>query len=202
MSFELVIASANPHKAAELRGLLAADLGDAVIIRDRPSAVGEIEETGETLEENARLKAETICRATGLAAIADDTGLEVHALGGAPGVFSARYAGEDASYADNVAKLLRELDGFEDRGATFRTVCVISFPDGSELVAEGSVEGVIERAARGSAGFGYDPLFRPLAEESRTYAELSTEEKHRLSHRGLAVRNVVALLRAKLDGES
>ena len=109
MPLDLVIASANPDKAAELRELLVEELGAAVTLWPRPDYVGEIEETGETLEENARLKAQTISQATGLAAISDDTGLEVHALGGAPGVFSARYAGEDASYADNVRKLLREL---------------------------------------------------------------------------------------------
>jgi XTP/dITP diphosphohydrolase len=201
MPLDLVIASANPDKAAELRELLVEELGAAVTLWPRPDYVGEIEETGETLEENARLKAQTISQATGLAAISDDTGLEVHALGGAPGVFSARYAGEDASYADNVRKLLRELDGREDRRARFKTVCVISFPDGTELVAEGAVDGLIGTEATGSSGFGYDPLFRPLVDSSRSYAELSAAEKHEVSHRGLAVRNVARLLRAKLDGE-
>jgi XTP/dITP diphosphohydrolase len=200
MPLDLVIASANPDKGAELQQLLIDELGETVNLLARPEYVGEIEETGESLEENARLKAEAICQATGLAAIADDTGLEVHALGGAPGVYSARYAGEDASYADNVAKLLAELAGHKDRAARFRTVCVISFPDGSELVAEGAVDGLIGTEASGTSGFGYDPLFRPLSDSSRTYAELSAAEKHERSHRGLAVRNVAALLRAKLDG--
>jgi XTP/dITP diphosphohydrolase len=202
MPLDLVIASANPDKAAELRELLVGELGPAVAIWPRPDYVGEIEETGETLEENARLKAETISQATGLASIADDTGLEVHALGGAPGVYSARYAGEDASYADNVSKLLDELVGHDDRSARFRTVCVISFPDGTELVAEGAVDGLIGTEAAGRSGFGYDPLFRPLADSSRSYAELSAAEKHEVSHRGLAVRNVARLLRAKLNGEN
>jgi XTP/dITP diphosphohydrolase len=201
MPLDLVIASANPDKAAELRELLVEELGAAVTLWPRPDYVGEVEETGETLEENARLKAQTISQATGLAAISDDTGLEVHALGGAPGVYSARYAGEDASYADNVTKLLSELDGREDRGARFKTVCVISFPDGTELVAEGAVDGLIGTEVTGSSGFGYDPLFRPLVDSSRSYAELSAAEKHEVSHRGLAVRNVAKLLRAKLDGE-
>jgi XTP/dITP diphosphohydrolase len=201
MPLDLVIASANPDKAAELRELLVEELGTAVTLWPRPDYVGEIEETGETLEENARLKAQTISQATGLAAISDDTGLEVHALGGAPGVYSARYAGEEASYADNVRKLLSELDGHEDRGARFKTVCVISFPDGTELVAEGAVDGLIGTEATGSSGFGYDPLFRPLVDSSRSYAELSATEKHEVSHRGVAVRNVARLLRAKLDGE-
>jgi XTP/dITP diphosphohydrolase len=201
MPLDLVIASANPDKAAELRELLVEELGTAVTLWPRPDYVGEIEETGETLEENARLKAQTISQATGLAAISDDTGLEVHALGGAPGVYSARYAGEEASYADNVRKLLSELDGHEDRDARFKTVCVISFPDGTELVAEGAVDGLIGTEATGSSGFGYDPLFRPLVDSSRSYAELSATEKHEVSHRGVAVRNVARLLRAKLDGE-
>jgi XTP/dITP diphosphohydrolase len=200
MALDLVIASANPDKAAELRQLLVDELGAAVNVLARPDYVGEIEETGATLEENARLKAVTICQATGLAAIADDTGLEVHALGGAPGVYSARYAGEHVSYADNVAKLLSELDGHSDRSARFRTVCVIAFPDGSELVAEGAVDGLIATAASGTAGFGYDPLFRPLSDSSRTYAEMSAAEKHAHSHRGRAVRSAASLLRAKLDG--
>jgi XTP/dITP diphosphohydrolase len=202
MPLDLVIASANPDKAAELRELLVEQLGAAVTLWPRPDYVGGIEETGETLEENARLKAQTISQATGLAAVSDDTGLEVHALGGAPGVYSARYAGEDASYADNVTKLLSELDGHEDRGARFKTVCVISFPDGTELVAEGAVDGLIGTEATGSSGFGYDPLFRPLVDSSRSYAELSAAEKREVSHRGLAVRNVAKLLRAKLDGEN
>jgi XTP/dITP diphosphohydrolase len=202
MPLDLVIASANPDKAAELRELLVEQLGAAVTLWPRPDYVGGIEETGETLEENARLKAQTISQATGLAAVSDDTGLEVHALGGAPGVYSARYAGEDASYADNVTKLLSELDGHEDRGARFKTVCVISFPDGTELVAEGAVDGLIGTEATGSSGFGYDPLFRPLVDSSRSYAELSAAEKHEVSHRGLAVRNVAKLLRAKLAGEN
>jgi XTP/dITP diphosphohydrolase len=202
MPLDLVIASANPDKAAEIRDLLEKELGAAVTVWPRPDYVGEIEETGETLEENARLKAETISQATGLAAIADDTGLEVHALGGAPGVYSARYAGEDASYADNVTKLLAELDGHDDRSARFRSVCVVKFPDGSELIADGAVDGLIGTEATGTSGFGYDPLFRPLVDTSRSYAELSATEKHEVSHRGLAVRNVAKLLRAKLDGEN
>jgi XTP/dITP diphosphohydrolase len=202
MPLELVIASANPHKAIELRELLSDALGDAVLLRPRPTEIPDIEETGETLEENARLKAETISEATGCAAISDDTGLEVRALGGAPGVYSARYAGEDASYQDNVDKLLEALADEPDRSARFRTVCVISFPDGSELVAEGAVDGIIGTTATGSAGFGYDPIFRPLSDSSRSYAELTAEEKHECSHRGAAVRNMAELLRVKLDATS
>jgi XTP/dITP diphosphohydrolase len=195
---ELVIASANPDKVAELRELLTAELGDLVSLVERPAYVGEIEETGETLEDNARLKAETISTATGLAAIADDTGLEVRALGGAPGVYSARYAGEHASYSDNVEKLLAALAGASDRSAQFRTVCAITFPDGSVILADGTVEGEIATEPAGSAGFGFDPVFRPASDPTRTYAELSPAEKHERSHRGLAVRNVARLLALRL----
>lgn len=190
----LVIASANPHKAAELRTLLAGELGEFVVLLDRPATIPDVEETGSTLEENARLKAIAISTATGLAAIADDTGLEVAALDGAPGVYSARYAGEGASYEDNVVKLLAELAGAKDRSARFRTVCVVVFPDSTELIAEGVANGVIAEAPIGSIGFGYDPVFRPDADPSRTYAEFSPEEKNLLSHRGAAVRALAVLL--------
>lgn len=196
---ELVIASANPDKVVELRELLGAALGDAVVLLERPSSIPEVEETGTTLEENALLKARAISAATGLAAISDDTGLEVHALGGAPGVYAARYAGEHATYADNVEKLLRELAGSADRSARFRTVCAVVFPDGRELLADGSVDGTIALAPAGGTGFGYDPVFIPLSEQSRTYAELSRSEKHVLSHRGAAVRAIAAVLAAELE---
>lgn len=195
----LVVASANPDKARELRELLAVGLGDRVELLPRPPEIPDVEETGETLVENARLKATAISAATGLAALADDTGLEVYALDGAPGVYSARYAGADATYADNVAKLLAALEGHSDRRARFRTVCVVAFPDGSELVAEGAVEGEITTEAAGTTGFGYDPIFRPASDPSRTYAQLSPEEKHALSHRGAAVRAMSRSLAGWLD---
>jgi XTP/dITP diphosphohydrolase len=194
VALTLVIASANPHKAAELRELLEAVLGGAITLVDRPIEIPDIEETGVTLEENARMKAVAIAAATGLAAIADDTGLEVAALGGAPGVFSARYAGEDATYDDNVAKLLAELKGSSDRSARFRTVCLVAFPDGKELIAEGVATGTIAAHPVGTTGFGYDPVFLPDADPTRTYAELDGVEKNRLSHRGAAVRAIGDLL--------
>jgi XTP/dITP diphosphohydrolase len=198
MPLELVIASANPHKAAELRELLGRELGGRVQLLDRPSEVPDVEETASTLEENARLKAVAIVAATGRASIADDTGLEVQALGGAPGVYSARYAGEDASYADNVAKLVSALEGVGDRTARFRSVCLVVFPDGSELVGEGAVDGEITTEPRGEAGFGYDSVFRPTADPSRTYGELSTAEKNAVSHRAIAIRQVAKLLSGAL----
>jgi XTP/dITP diphosphohydrolase len=191
----LVLATANPDKAAEVREILVAELGDRVELLARPEHVAEVDETGTTLVENARLKAVALCEATGCAAVADDTGLFVDALGGAPGVWSSRYAGPHASYADNVAKLLSAMEGREDRAARFATVALVRFPDGSEVMAEGVVAGVIARAPRGGNGFGYDPIFVPDEAGGRTFAETSPAEKHALSHRGRAFR----LLAARLD---
>ncbi|HVC13716.1 MAG TPA: RdgB/HAM1 family non-canonical purine NTP pyrophosphatase [Acidimicrobiales bacterium] len=192
----LVTATANPDKAAEIRHILGAAGG--IVLLDRPADAPEVDETGETLEDNARLKAAALAAATGMPAVADDTGLEVDVLGGAPGVWSARYAGEDATYADNVAKLLRELAALDDRGGTrrarFRCVAFVRFPDGRELWREGSVDGTIAGAPRGESGFGYDPVFVPDEGNGLTFAELSTEEKHAISHRGRAFRALAAAL--------
>jgi XTP/dITP diphosphohydrolase len=184
---KLVLATANPDKAAEIRAVLR-DAGLDVELVARPGDVPEVDETGTTLEDNARLKAVALCGATGLPAVADDTGLEVDALGGAPGVYSARYAGEDVTYADNVAKLLRGLAGVDAaaRTARFSTVALARWPDGREVAAIGEVEGVIAAEARGEGGFGYDPVFVPVEGDGRTFAEMSAEEKHRVSHRGRA----------------
>jgi XTP/dITP diphosphohydrolase len=186
-----VLASANPDKAREIAAILA---GHDLV--PRPAAVPDVDETGDTLEENARLKAVALVEATGEAAVADDTGLEVAALGGAPGVYSARYAGEDATYADNVDKLLDSLDGLDDRRARFRTVALARFPDGREVVAEGVVDGTITKEPRGGAGFGYDPVFVPDEGDGRTFAEMTSDEKHAVSHRGRAFRALDALLGA------
>jgi XTP/dITP diphosphohydrolase len=156
--------------------------------------VPEVEESGRTLEDNARLKARAVMEATGEPAVADDTGLEVTALDGAPGVRSSRYAGEDASYADNVAKLLGALEGAQDRRARFRTVALTSFPDGREVLAEGVVQGVITEAPRGHEGFGYDPVFAPEGGGGRTFGEMTSEQKNELSHRARAFRELAALL--------
>jgi XTP/dITP diphosphohydrolase len=184
----MVLASANPDKAREIAEILADHQ-----LEPRPAGVPDVEETGATLEENARLKAVALVEATGTAAVADDTGLEVSALDGAPGVYSARYAGEGATYADNVAKLVAALDGAADRRARFRTVALARFPDGSEVVAEGVVEGTIIDAPRGDAGFGYDPVFVPDEGDGRTFAEMTPEEKHAVSHRGRAFRALDAI---------
>jgi len=191
-----VLATANPDKAREIRDVLGA-VGLASGLVPRPDDVPDVDETGETLEENARLKAVALCEATGLLAIADDTGLEVDALAGAPGVRSARYAGDDATYADNVAKLLRELDGVPDarRGARFVTVAIARWPDGREVVARGEVRGSIATRPRGREGFGYDPVFVADDGDGRTFAQMTAAEKHALSHRGRALRALADALR-------
>jgi XTP/dITP diphosphohydrolase len=194
----LVLASANPDKATEIAAILSGAVPD-LDLAPRPADLADVDETGTTLLENARLKAAAIAAATGEAAVADDTGLSVDALDGAPGVYSARFAGEGATYADNVAKLLKELDGVapERRTARFETVALVRWPDGREVAATGAVEGLIATAARGDGGFGYDPIFVPREGDGRTFAELRPEEKHGLSHRGRAFRALAAEL-AKL----
>ena len=187
-----VIASANVDKAREMRFVLSS-IVDAELL-DRPADIPDVEETGTTLEENALLKARAIASATGLAAIADDSGLEVDALGGAPGVYTARFAGEHATYADNVNKLLRELSGNDNRRAVFRAVAAVVFPDGRELMAEGRMPGTISTEARGDNGFGYDPVFIPDEADGRTVAEMQDEEKHAISHRGRSLRALASLL--------
>jgi XTP/dITP diphosphohydrolase len=188
-----VLASNNPDKAAEIRAILG-DALPGLVLRPRPADIGEVEETGATLEDNARLKAAAIASATGLPAVADDTGLEVRALDGAPGVYSSRYAGEAATYADNVTKLLGALRGVGDRRARFRTVAMVRWPDGREVVADGVVDGTIAVEARGTSGFGYDPVFVPDGGGGLTFAELGPEGKHRLSHRGRAFRALATRL--------
>jgi XTP/dITP diphosphohydrolase len=189
----LVLASANPDKAAEIAAILGAAVSELDLVA-RPGSVPDVDETGTTLIDNARLKAAAIAAATGEAAVADDTGLLVDALDGAPGVWSARFAGETATYADNVAKLLAELAGVppDRRTARFETVALVRWPNGREVVATGVVEGLIAGEARGGGGFGYDPLFVPAEGDGRTFAELAPEEKHGLSHRGRAFRALAA----------
>ena len=160
--------------------------------RSKPS--DSIDESADTLEGNARLKAQALCRATGEAAVADDTGLEVAALGGRPGVFSSRFAGPNATYAENVAKLIRDLDGVTDRRARFRTVALVCFPDGREVLAEGAVDGTIAVAGRGEEGFGYDPVFIPDEGDGRTFAEMTLSDKQAVSHRGRAFRALAQAL--------
>jgi XTP/dITP diphosphohydrolase len=182
-----VLATANPHKTHEIRAILE-PLGFTLLAR--PSDVPDVDETGETLEENALLKARALLDATGTAAIADDTGLFVDALDGRPGVHSARYAGDDATYDANVTKLLLALGGVEgrERTARFRTVIAIAYPDASDVCVEGVLEGTIALARAGDQGFGYDPVFVPDVTSGRTLAQLDPDEKNELSHRALALR--------------
>ena len=195
-----VLATANPDKAEEVLRILR-DAGAPVELSPRPADVPEVEETGATLEANARLKAVGLAAATGLPAIADDTGLEVDALGGAPGVYSARFAGPDATYADNCELLLRRLDGVpaERRTARFATVALAHWPDGREAAALGTVEGTIAEEARGAGGFGYDPVFVPDEGDGRTFAEMTAAQKHAISHRGRAFRTLAEGLRVMTE---
>jgi XTP/dITP diphosphohydrolase len=194
-----VLASANKDKAAEIAAILGSVPG--LRLYPRPADVPDVEENGATLVENARLKAVALMEATGMAAVSDDTGLEIDALGGAPGVYSARYSGEHATYADNVTKVLAELDRVgatspAQRAATFRSVAFVAYPDGGEVWAEGAVAGVIAPRPVGDAGFGYDPVFVPDDCGGRTFAQMEAEEKHRVSHRGRAFRALAELLGA------
>jgi XTP/dITP diphosphohydrolase len=189
----MVLATANPDKAREIVAIVTETAGGAIEVVARPPGVPDVDETGDSLEENARLKGHALLEATGLPAIADDTGLEVDALGGAPGVYSARFAGPGASYDDNVDKLLADLEaagarGTDARRARFRTVAMACFGDRADVVAHGVVEGVIAPERRGSGGFGYDPVFVPDGGDGRTYAEMTMAEKSTLSHRGKAFR--------------
>ncbi len=194
MTRRIVVATANPDKAREIEDALA---GLDLELIPRPASVPDVEETGTTLLANARLKAEALRDATGEDALADDTGLEVDSLGGAPGVWSARYAGEDATYADNVEKLVTEMAKAmrNARTARFRTVLVLAGADGSEVTVDGVAEGVIADAPRGTEGFGYDAVFVPAGGRGRTFAEMTLAEKQSLSHRGRALRALAARLR-------
>ena len=181
----------------ELQTLLRLSGCDVVCLDevDLHGNIPEVEETGTSFEENAFLKARTIAKITGLPSVADDTGLEVDALGGAPGIFSARYAGESCTYEDNVKKLLSELSGIATDRRTARFITVAVYVDKeTELSAEGVVEGVITEKPEGFGGFGYDPVFSVL-DMKKTYAELSDEEKNRVSHRGKAIRSLIKKLR-------
>jgi len=190
---KIVLATHNHDKEIELKHSLRG-LGVEICSLSEYPDIGDIEETGTTLLENSLLKAHTVHDRTGLPAIADDTGLEVDALDGAPGVYSARFAGADATYEDNLNKLLFSMEEVseERRSARFRTV--ISFVDGNqELWTEGHIDGKIIDFPRGNSGFGYDPVFY-IPQLEKTFAELSTEEKNKISHRGLALQKLRKIL--------
>ena len=190
---KLVLATHNSHKQREMNTILS-HLGIIIVGLDDFPQIGDIEETGSTLLENSLIKARTVHKITGLPALADDTGLEVDALDGAPGVFSARYAGNDSSYEDNVNKLLFELQDLplEKRSARFKTV--ISFVDGNaELLSEGVIQGIITLSSRGAKGFGYDPVFQPNSYD-KTFAEMGQNEKNLISHRAIALEKMKKIL--------
>jgi XTP/dITP diphosphohydrolase len=193
----LVLATHNPHKREELRQILLAELGNQIellTLDDIVPAIGDIEETGTTLEENALIKARAVYEITKLPTVADDTGLEVFALGGAPGVYSARYSGEGATYASNIQKLLAELGGNPDRRATFSTVIAFIDESNKEHSFRGEVKGSIGWESLGANGFGYDPIFIPEV-GTKTFAEMTEEEKNAISHRGRALRMFVEYMR-------
>lgn len=186
----VVVASKNDDKIREIEAvLIGLGLVDEIV---RGMDWPDVAETGSTIEENALLKARAVAGVTGLPALADDTALEVHALGGLPGVRSARFAGESAGYEDNVRALLAALGDRKDRSATFRTVMALILPGGDEILAEGRLEGTIISAPRGTSGFGYDPVFDV---DGRTLAEIPAEDKNAVSHRGRALRALAEELR-------
>jgi len=185
-----VLATANEHKAREMCQVLE-PLG--IDLLSRPADVDDIDETESTLEGNSLLKARVLTAATGLPAIADDTGLFIDALEGRPGVYSARYAGEHASFDDNVQKVLRELDDVDmsRRGAHFRSVIAITYPDGTSWWVDGVLDGRILVSPVGEGGFGYDVIFAPTNSD-RSLAQLAADEKNAISHRGRALRAFAA----------
>ncbi len=185
----VVVASKNPDKIAELEAVLSSLDPPVEIITGHNWE--DIDEDGETLAANALLKARAVTVATGHAAVGDDTGLEVVALDGAPGVHTARYAGENATYEENVTRLLLDLTGVADRSAQFRTAVALVLPTGDELVVEGVLKGEITLARRGDGGFGYDPVFEVAG---RTLAEIPADEKNKISHRALALQALIAAL--------
>lgn len=187
---KIVFATNNAHKLSEVSAVLG-NAFELVTLRE-VGITEDIPETGATLDENASIKARYVYERTGLNCFADDTGLEVEALGGAPGVHSARYATDGHDFAANNRKLLRELDGKANRKARFRTVISL-IVDGVERQVEGIVEGEITTSESGAEGFGYDPLFMPEGYD-RTFAEMSAEEKNAISHRGRAVAKLVEML--------
>jgi len=198
---KIFIATANKHKKAELLKILPTENNkgekfEYLTFLDFPNLISP-EETALTLKENAIIKAKSGLKQTGLATLADDTGLLVDALNGAPGVFSARYAFKDrADYEANNIKLLKELEGLpkEKRTARFKTICALALPDGEIIIKEGAVEGYITQDYFGTQGFGYDPIFE-VKELGKTMASLTTEEKNKISHRGLAFSQIIPILK-------
>ena len=194
---ELVIATHNNDKKTEMQYALK-DLEVKILSLDSFPEIGEIEESGSTLLENSFIKAKEVYRKTGIPTLADDTGLEVEFLNGAPGVYSARYAGKNVTYEDNVKKLLSELSGVEKklRVAQFRTV-ISFFSAKKELWVDGRIEGIVTEKPIGEKGFGYDSVFF-VPDRDLTFAQMGREEKNKISHRGLALKKIVKLLKENI----
>lgn len=192
---KLAIATNNQHKLQEIRAILGDSFEELLSLKDLGIDV-DVEETGTTLEENALIKARAILALSGIATLADDTGLMVDALNGAPGVYSARYAGEEHNDAKNRALLLKNLDGAKDRSAHFATVIALCYPDGKTLTASGRVNGEILLSERGTEGFGYDSLFFST-ELGKTFAEATQAEKNSVSHRGRALRAMLEFVKSQ-----
>ena len=197
MKMKIVLATHNRDKCAEMEAIMK-DMPIQLLTLNEFPEIEEIIENGKTLEENALIKAKTVHKITHLSAIADDTGLEVDALDGKPGIYSARYSGENCSYYDNVNKLLKEMENIppQKRSALFRTA-IAYVDENMELTTEGVVEGVIIDVMKGIDGFGYDPVFY-MPGMKKTYAEMSMNEKNQISHRGKAVKNMQILLQSRL----
>lgn len=197
----LILATRNNGKITELKAILAdAGLTHDLVGADAYPEIPDVRETGVTFAENALLKAHALAKATGLPAVADDSGLCVDVLGGAPGIFSARWAGRHGDDAANLALLLAQLGDIDadiHRGAHFACAAALALPDGTERVVEGQLRGVLRHAPSGSGGFGYDPILQPEG-ETRTCAELTAAEKNAISHRGKAFRALVPVVRELL----
>ncbi len=189
---ELIIASNNKHKIIEIKAILGEFFQNIYSLQDKNINV-KIEETGTTFEENAIIKAQYIANLTGIPALSDDSGLEVKALGGAPGVYSARYAGEPSDSNKNNEKLLKELKNVSDRTANFTSVIAICFPNGETITAKGQTFGSILTAPQGNNGFGYDPLFFSN-DLNKCFGIATSEEKNAVSHRGRALQNLKNIL--------
>lgn len=195
---EIVLATRNKKKVEEIKRIVSGIPVDILTIGDFPGCP-EVEEEGNTFEENAVKKALSVAKYTGRPSLADDSGLEVYALNGSPGVMSSRYAGPESDDKKNIEKLLKEMECLDDKKRTARFVCCVAlaFPDGDVKKFFGSVEGIVGREPKGNSGFGYDPVFYPEG-QSKTFAEMSSDDKDALSHRGRALREFVIFLKDRI----
>ncbi|MCI8474171.1 MAG: RdgB/HAM1 family non-canonical purine NTP pyrophosphatase [Oscillospiraceae bacterium] len=196
---KMILASKNPHKLVEMSAILS-QLGIEVILESDAGVDVDVEETGTTFEENAALKATAVMKASGLPAIADDSGLCVAALGGGPGVYSARYGGEGLTDKDRYELVLKGLSGQLDRSAKFVSAICCAFPNGDTVTARGECPGIIAYSPRGSGTFGYDPIFL-VPQRKKTFAEMEPEEKNAISHRGVALKSFKAELEKYLAAQ-